>query len=74
MFEDLTTAGATAHRRDLARDAAVARLARLARCCQPSALRRHGERVLAWLRSTQLGAGYVTPAEDRLLASRAQCH
>lgn len=40
MFEDLATAAANGRRRDLTRDAAVARLARLARCCRPSTLRR----------------------------------
>jgi hypothetical protein len=50
VIDDVTTALARAHRDDLNREAARARLARLATCCQPSALSSAGNRLVARFR------------------------
>lgn len=50
MIDDVTTALARAHRDDLQREAAQARLARLATCCQPSAVVTAGTRLVARFR------------------------
>jgi hypothetical protein len=57
MIDDLNTSLARAHRLDLAREACAYRLARLATCCQPSALRARTEKLVSWLRHGQLGTG-----------------
>ena len=59
MIDDLSTALAHEHRRDLTREAAAVRLARLATCCSPSSLRERSGVLLRWLRDGQLGKGYV---------------
>ncbi len=50
MIDDVTTALARAHRDDLQREAARARLARLATCCQPSAVASAGTWLVARFR------------------------
>ena len=62
MIEDLSTAIAREHRRDLSREAAAVRLVRLATCCSPSSLRERRGVLLRWLRQGQLGKGYVYSA------------
>jgi hypothetical protein len=57
MLDDLTTALVTEHRRDLDRLAAADRLARIAQCCKPSALRQRMQATAHWLRAGQLGTG-----------------
>jgi hypothetical protein len=62
MMDDLTTALVTEHRRELDRAAASDRLARIARCCQPSQLQRRLQGAMHWLRAGQLGTGRVDPS------------
>jgi hypothetical protein len=50
MIDDVTTALARAHREDLHREAAEARLVRIATCGEPSALMAAGTRLLSRLR------------------------
>jgi hypothetical protein len=50
VIDDVTTALARAHRDDLQREAARARLARLATCCQPSAVASMGTKLVARFR------------------------
>ena len=50
MIDDVTTALARAHRDDLQREAARARLARLATCSQPSAVASMGTKLVARFR------------------------
>ncbi|MCW2543564.1 MAG: hypothetical protein JWM40_1116 [Frankiales bacterium] len=50
MIDDVTAALARAHREDLHREADQARLARIATCCQPSAVLAAGTRLLSRLR------------------------
>ena len=64
MLRNLDFALATEHERTLLRQACHDRLARLALCCQPSALRRRVGSAMAWLRAGQLGRGYVPPCCD----------
>ena len=57
MIDDLNLALVKAHRLDLTREACTQRLARLATCCKPSALRARTEQLVHWLRQGQLGTG-----------------
>lgn len=57
MIDDLNTALVQAHRLDLAREAASARLARIVTCCKPSVLRAQAQHFVAWLRHGQVGTG-----------------
>ena len=50
MIDDVTAALARAHREDLHREAAQARLVRIATCCEPSALMAAGTRLLSRFR------------------------
>lgn len=58
-MNDLSTALAGQHVRDLQAQAGLSRLRRLADCCRPSALRRTAAAAVRWLRRGQLGPGYV---------------
>jgi hypothetical protein len=58
-MKDLTTAVAGQHVLALEIEACRSRLAELAACCRPSALRRSAEAVVHWLRKGQLGPGYT---------------
>lgn len=58
MITDLNTALVQVHRSDLVREAASHRLARIATCCRPSALRRQAAGLVDWLRHGQLGTGF----------------
>jgi hypothetical protein len=55
MIDDLNTALVQARRLDLAREACAHRLARLASCCKPSALRERTEYLVSWFRQGQIG-------------------
>ena len=57
MIDDLNFALVKARRLDLAREACAHRLARLASCCEPSALRQRMERLVSWFRRGQIGTG-----------------
>ena len=57
MIDDLNTALARAHYFDLAREAGTQRLAQLAACCKPSAVRERASRLVAWFRHGQIGTG-----------------
>jgi hypothetical protein len=57
VIDDLNTALVRAHRHDLEREAASARLVRIASCCKPSVLRERVEHMVGWLRHGQLGTG-----------------
>jgi hypothetical protein len=59
MIDDLTTALVSAHRAQLAREAAGARLARLVTACRASRLQVGASALVTWLRRGQLGDGYV---------------
>jgi hypothetical protein len=57
VIDDLNTALVKAHRLDLAREAGASRLARIASCCRPSALRARAEHLVSWFRHGQIGTG-----------------
>ena len=57
MIDDVTTALVQARRLDFAREACVSRLARIASCCKPSAVRERTERLVSWFRHGQIGTG-----------------
>ena len=57
MIDDLNFALVKEHRLDIAREACASRLARLASCCKPSALRERTEQLVSWFRHGQIGTG-----------------
>ena len=57
MIDDLNTALVQAHRLDLAREACMFRLARLATCCKPSYLRDRTAHLVSWFQHGQIGTG-----------------
>jgi hypothetical protein len=57
VIDDLNTALVQAHRLDLAREAGMSRLARLATCCKPSVIRDRTAHLVSWFRHGQIGTG-----------------